>query len=133
MVSAQGRRRQLSAAPQPTIGDEQASPRQQSQRRRTSLKDQRHLADAEHSAGLQPSHEELDLEDPLLFKHRYAHRDVTNDRMIYYEYRARRHEHVLMLSTLDIQSCIISFQAASPNQTVIQLTMHCWPHTFRRH
>ena len=63
--------------------------------------------DSIHALGLRPHHSRgQSKEDPLLFRHRYQHHDQTTNRLIYYQYEAKRHAHVIILSELGVESCI---------------------------
>jgi hypothetical protein len=46
-------------------------------------------------------------EDPFLFKHRLQYLDAVSNKLTYYEYSARRHNHVLMLDEMNISSCVL--------------------------
>lgn len=59
-----------------------------------------------HEAGLNPHHAAgRDQHDPHLFRHRYQHHDGLTGRVLYYEYEAKRHPHVLMLDDIQIAFC----------------------------
>ena len=63
-------------------------------------------ADQLHAAGLRPYHASgQSNDDPLLFRHRYQHHDPKTDRLVYYQYQARRHAHVVHLDDLAVESC----------------------------
>jgi hypothetical protein len=50
---------------------------------------------------------EAAAEDPSLFKHRLQYLDAASNKLTYYEYSARRHNHVLMLNEMNISSCAL--------------------------
>jgi hypothetical protein len=50
---------------------------------------------------------EAAAEDPFLFKHRLQYLDAASNKLTYYEYSARRHNHVLMLNEMNISSCAL--------------------------
>ena len=50
---------------------------------------------------------EAAAEDPFLFKHRLQYHDALSNKLTYFEYSARRHEHVLMLNEMNISSCAL--------------------------
>ena len=59
-----------------------------------------------HAAGLRPHHASgQSNDDPLLFRHRYQHHDQRTNRLVYYQYQARRHAHVVHLDDLAVESC----------------------------
>ena len=80
--------------------------------------------DPQHAAGLRPLHHSSAMLDPNFFEHRYQHHDPTTDRLVYYQYRARRHKQVVMLDELGVQSCVASPSESHTNLTVVTLTMH---------
>ena len=50
-----------------------------------------------HAVGLRPHHAVgQSADDPLLFRHRYQHHDLQTNRLLYYEYEAKRHAHVVL-------------------------------------
>ena len=50
---------------------------------------------------------EAAAEDPFLFKHRLQYHDAASNKLTYFEYSARRHDHVLMLNEMNISSCAL--------------------------
>mgnify|MGYP006142173223 CR=1 FL=1 len=49
-----------------------------------------------HAPGLRPHHNTGQAdEDPLVFQHRFQHHDHATGELLYYEYEARRHAHVV--------------------------------------
>jgi hypothetical protein len=50
---------------------------------------------------------EAAAEDPFLFKHRLQYHDAASNKLTYFEYSARRHDHVLMLNEMNISSCVL--------------------------
>ena len=73
-----------------------------------------------HAAGLRPHHNTgAAEEDPLLFRHRYQRHNAETDRLLYYQYEARRHAHVVMLNDLAVISCIVV--AAAGSSAALQL------------
>ena len=59
-----------------------------------------------HATGLRPHHASgQSNDDPLLFRHRYQHHDQKTNRLVYYQYQARRHAHVVHLDDLAVESC----------------------------
>ena len=59
-----------------------------------------------HAAGLRPHHASgQSNDDPLLFRHRYQHHDQETNRLVYYQYEARRHAHVVHFDDLAVESC----------------------------
>ena len=59
-----------------------------------------------HAAGLRPHHASgQSNDDPLLFRHRYQHHDQETNHLVYYQYEARRHAHVVHLDDLAVESC----------------------------
>ena len=49
-----------------------------------------------HDAGLRPHHATGQVPgDPTLFRHRYQHHDPKTNHLVYYQYEARRHDHVV--------------------------------------
>ena len=50
---------------------------------------------------------EAAAEDPFLFKHRLQSHDAVSNKLTYFEYSARRHDHVLMLNEINISSCTL--------------------------
>jgi hypothetical protein len=50
---------------------------------------------------------EAAAEDPFLFKHRLQYHDAASNKLTYFEYSARRHDHVLMLDEMNISSCAL--------------------------
>ena len=57
-------------------------------------------------AGLMPHHDSgADKDDPLLFRHRWQHHDAEANKLWYYQYEAKRHPHVSVLSETDVTSC----------------------------
>ena len=59
-----------------------------------------------HAAGLRPYHASgQSNDDPLLFRHRYQHHDPKTNRLVYYQYQARRHAHAVHLDDLAVESC----------------------------
>jgi len=63
---------------------------------------------------------EAAAEDPLLFKHRLQYLDAVSNKLTYYEYSARRHDHVLMLDEMNISSCAL--EVAGGQIQKVQLT-----------
>lgn len=59
--------------------------------------------------------------DPLLFRHRFQHHDVGTGRLLYYEYAARRHSHVVPLTDLGIESCHVKAHPRLENHTFLTL------------
>ena len=54
--------------------------------------------EAIHDAGLRPHHAAGQSDhDPLLFQHRYQHHDAKSGHLLYYQYEAKRHAHVVRL------------------------------------
>ena len=77
-----------------------------------------------HEQGLRPSGRgtaEDPPQDPLLFSHRYQHHDEATNRLIYYQYEARHHPHVVNLEDLGVRSCEVTRQNDAPNITAITL------------
>ena len=65
-----------------------------------------HALSAEMRAGLQPHHNAgQDEADPLLFRHRFEHHDPDTDKLTYYQYIAKRHPHVNILTHEDVAEC----------------------------
>ena len=59
-----------------------------------------------HATGLRPHHlSGQSNDDPLLFRHRYQHHDQKTNHLVYYQYEARRHAHVVHLDDLAVESC----------------------------
>ena len=64
---------------------------------------------AEHEHGLRPHHSSgAAAEDPLLFRHRFQHRDADTGRLLYYQYEARRSSRVTMVEDIGVTSCAAS-------------------------
>eukprot|EP00325_Prymnesiales_sp_UTEX-LB-985_P003380 CAMPEP_0174704474 /NCGR_PEP_ID=MMETSP1094-20130205/8057_1 /TAXON_ID=156173 /ORGANISM="Chrysochromulina brevifilum, Strain UTEX LB 985" /LENGTH=2563 /DNA_ID=CAMNT_0015902535 /DNA_START=134 /DNA_END=7825 /DNA_ORIENTATION=+ len=75
----------------------------------------------EHAAGLNPHHAAgASAADPLLFQHHFKYHDPSTDQLTHYQYEARRHAHVVMLSALGMQAC-----TATQNGSVSILTLVC--------
>ena len=54
-------------------------------------------------AGLMPHHDSgADKDDPLLFRHRWQHHDVKENKLSYYQYEAKRHPYVAVLTDKDV-------------------------------
>jgi hypothetical protein len=62
-------------------------------------------------------------EDPHLFRHRYQHHDEASNKLLYYQYEAKRHPHVVVLEDLGVQSCVAAPQADQPNTTALTLVV----------
>ena len=63
-------------------------------------------ADGLHAIGLRPHHASgQSNDDPLRFRHRYQHHDQKTNRLVYYQYQARRHAHVVHVDDLAVESC----------------------------
>ena len=60
-------------------------------------------------------------EDPLLFRYRYQHHTIDTDRLVYYQYEARRHAHVVMLEDFAVQAC--SASPGADERTAVTLTV----------
>ena len=61
---------------------------------------------AKHEHGLRPHHSSgAAAEDRLLFRHRYQHHDAASDRLVYYQYEAKRHPHVVMIDDIGVHQC----------------------------
>ena len=59
-----------------------------------------------HDKGLRPHHSTgATAEDSLLFRHRYQHHDDETGMLLYYQYEAKRHRHVVMLDDLGVKVC----------------------------
>ena len=59
--------------------------------------------------GLQPHHNiGSDRNDPQLFRHRFEHHDPVADRLVYYQYKARRLDHVMVLDDLNPHECQVT-------------------------
>ena len=107
-----------------------AQPRPPAQHARPSLHDPL-LVDpggvaAEHEHGLRPHHSSGAAEDPLLFRHRYQHHDAASDRLVYYQYEAKRHPHVVMLEDIGVNKCEASAASEARGGGLP------WPSTRRR-
>jgi hypothetical protein len=50
---------------------------------------------------------EAAAEDSFLFKHRLQYHDAASNKLTYFEYSARRYDHVLMLNEMNISSCVL--------------------------
>ena len=74
-----------------------------------------------HAAGLRPMKHTANKSDPLLFKHRYHHHDTHANRLVYYEYEARRHAHVIMLDEMQVMSCFLQFDENDAKLTWLTL------------
>ena len=105
-----------------------AQPRPPAQHARPSLHDPL-LVDpggvaAEHEHGLRPHHSSgAAAEDPLLFRHRYQHHDAASDRLLYYQYEAKRHPHVVMLEDIGVNKCEASSAASEGGQNVTEIVL----------
>ena len=76
-----------------------------------------------HEQGLRPHHSSgAASEDPLLFRHRYQHHDAATDRLLYYQYEAKRHPNVVMLTDM-VDSCEASDGGGGDNVTDIKLAI----------
>ena len=63
-------------------------------------------ADGLHAIGLRPHYASgQSNDDPLHFRHRYQHHDQKTNRLVYYQYQARRHAHVVHVDDLAVESC----------------------------
>lgn len=78
--------------------------------------------DPVHAKGLRPTHSKSYDGDKLLFTHRYEHHDPESDRLLYFQYHARRHEQVVVLSEIEVRSCT-AMQAVGSNLTMLTLTL----------
>lgn len=78
-------------------------------------------ADADAIAsGMRPHHNAgSTTQDPLVFKHRFQHHDPISKRLLYYQYEARRHAHVIMLADLDVQSCTAKPTELNGNLSIV--------------
>ena len=76
-----------------------------------------------HAQGLRPHpNAGADSEDPLLFRHRYQHHDEITDKLMYYQYEAKRHAHVVVLQDLGVLGCEAA-PTHQPNATTISLNI----------
>ena len=76
-----------------------------------------------HEQGLRPHHSSgAASEDPLLFRHRYEHHDPATDSLLYYQYEAKRHPNVVMLTDM-VDSCEASDGGGGDNVTDIKLAI----------
>ena len=83
-----------------------------------------------HVDGLWPHHDAgRDPSDPLLFKHRYQHHDAETDQLVYFQYEAKRHAHVVMLDAVGVASCVVS--PLSSNRTDLALMLLTAPPPLR--
>ena len=74
----------------------------------------------EYTAGLKPHHATGSTkEDPLLFKHTYQQHDPLLDRLMYYQYEARRHAHVVILDDVAVLLC--EAEPRKHNETLVTL------------
>ena len=71
-----------------------------------------------HEKGLRPSGGATE-KDPHLFRHRYQNYDEATNKLMYYQYEARRHAHVVVLDTLRVQGC----EAATDGDEATELTL----------
>jgi hypothetical protein len=78
--------------------------------------------DPVHAKGLRPIHNASSHEDQLLFTHQYQHHDPVSDRLTYFQYHARRHGHVVVLSQSDVRSCT-AMPTANDNFTLLTLDL----------
>ena len=78
--------------------------------------------DPVHAKGLRPTHHASVDGDKMLFTHRYQHHDPVSDRLTYYQYHARRHDHVVVLSRSDVRSCT-AMPTANDNFTSLTLDL----------
>ena len=77
-----------------------------------------------HMAGLRPHHNTgATEEDPFLFRHRYQHHDLESGQLMYYQYEARRHAHVVMLADLEVIACATSRDEVNASLTVLTLVV----------
>ena len=75
-------------------------------------------------AGLRPHHATgASVEDPLLFRHQFQDHDDSG-RLVYYQYEARRHAHVVMLDDFGVQSCTAA--PVDANVTIVTLQMRSY-------
>ena len=65
---------------------------------------------------------EADSQDPLLFTHLHTHHDPASGRLTYYEYRARRHAHVVLLDELGAHACHVT--SHTKEATVLRFAAH---------
>ncbi|EOD09423.1 hypothetical protein EMIHUDRAFT_432837, partial [Emiliania huxleyi CCMP1516] len=58
-----------------------------------------------HAQGLRPNHSSgAAADDPLLFRHRFQHHNAATDSLLYYQYEAKRHPNVVVLTDM-VESC----------------------------
>ena len=62
-----------------------------------------------------------DVIDPLLFRYRYQQHAIDTDRLVYYQYEARRHAHVVMLDDLSVEACTAT--PGDENRTALTLSV----------
>ena len=76
-----------------------------------------------HAKGLRPALNKSDNnDDKLLFTHRFEHHDPSIDRLLYFQYHARRHEQVVVLSETEVRSCT-AVEVTDGNLTKLTLTL----------
>ena len=78
----------------------------------------------QHAGGLRPHHSTgATEEDPLLFRHRYQHHDEDTGRLMYYQYEAKRHAHVVMLRDVHVTGCEARPSTADKRLTILKLVI----------
>jgi hypothetical protein len=73
------------------------------------------------ATGMRPHHSAgASAEDPLLFQYRFQHHDPLTDTLTYYQYKAKRHAHVVILGPDDVDLC--TFEQLPPRGNQSKLT-----------